>query len=399
MKTVNKQTPPQSVGMSRGLTLLFAIAGGASVGNLYWAQPLLAPIAEDLGVSPGNAGFVITLTQIGYALGIFLIVPLGDSMNRKRMIPAVMLLAAVALAATAFAPSFPVLLGLVAFLGVASVTGQILAPLAGDLATSEQRGQVLGTVASGLMLGILIARAASGLVADLLGWRAIFVIAAILTLVMAVIMVRWLPVLPPRQGISYGKLLLSVLASYKDSRVRVTILLGALPMSVFTLFWTSITLLLSAKPFSYSTGQIGLIGLLAVVGAVAAQGAGRLYDLGLSVHAIGGSLALALLALIIAGVGQTSLFAIMTAIVLFSVGLQATLVLAQTRMMALDPAARSRLNTAYVVGIFIAGALGSAAAGLLWGWGGWSGLMITGGVILLITLALWARQRTRALSA
>jgi MFS family permease len=149
--------------MSRGLTLLFAIAGGASVGNLYWAQPLLAPIAEDFGVSPGNAGLVITLTQIGYALGVFLIVPLGDSMDRKRIIPAVMLLAAVALAATALAPSSPVLLGLVALLGVASVTGQILAPLAGDLATSEQRGRVLGTVASGLMLGILIARAVSGL--------------------------------------------------------------------------------------------------------------------------------------------------------------------------------------------------------------------------------------------
>ena len=134
------------------MTPLFAIAGGASVGNLYWAQPLLAPIAEDFGVSPGNAGLVITLTQIGYALGVFLIVPLGDSMDRKRIIPAVMLLAAVALAATALAPSFPVLLGLVALLGVASVTGQILAPLAGDLATSEQRGRVLGTVASGLML-------------------------------------------------------------------------------------------------------------------------------------------------------------------------------------------------------------------------------------------------------
>lgn len=389
-----KDAPARPRGMSQGLTLLFAIAAGASVGNLYWAQPLLAPISQTFGITPGDAGLVITLTQIGYALGVFLIVPLGDSINRKRIIPAVMLLAAAALAATAFAPSFPTLLIAVALVGACSVAGQILTPLAGDLATDEQRGRVLGTVASGLMLGILIARAVGGLVADLLGWQAIFVAAAAIMLTLALILGRRLPELEPRPGMPYGRLLLSVLGTVKgDRRVQITILLGALPMSVFVLFWTGLTLLLAAEPFAYSAGQIGLMGLLAVVGAAAAQGAGRLYDRGLSVQAMGGGTVLALIALIVAGLGQTSLAAIVLAILIFSVGLQAVLVLAQTRMMAIDPAARSRLNTVYVVGNFIAGAIGSAVAGTLWGWGGWSALMIVGSVILLIALAVWASQR------
>ncbi|MDT0317858.1 MFS transporter [Streptomyces sp. DSM 44918] len=385
--------------MSRGLTLLFAIAAGASVGNMYWAQPLLAPIAGDLGVASGDAGFVITLTQIGYAVGVFLMVPLGDAVDRRRVVPLIMLGAAVALGASAAAPSFLVLLGVIALVGATSVAGQILTPMAGDLATDVQRGRVLGTVASGLMLGILLSRTLGGLVADVLGWRAVFVAASALMLVLAVILSRRLPQLEARKGMPYGQLLLSVLRTVKgDGRVQVTILLGALPMSVFTLFWTGLTLLLSDEPYSYSTGTIGLISLVGVAGAGAAQGAGRLYDRGLSVQALGGAMLLALVSLVVAGLGQASIVAVVVAIVLFSIGLQAALVLAQTRMMAIDPTARSRMNTVYVVGNFVAGAIGSALAGLIWARAGWLGLMAAGAAILLAGLALWAVQRTRALA-
>ncbi|RZL84699.1 MAG: MFS transporter [Rhodococcus sp. (in: high G+C Gram-positive bacteria)] len=399
--TVHDQRLPSARprGMSRGLTLLFAIAAGASVGNMYWAQPLLAPIAEDLGVAPGDAGFVITLTQIGYAVGVFLLVPLGDAVDRKRVVPLIMLGAVLALAATAAAPSFLVLLGVIALVGATSVAGQILTPMAGDLATDEERGRVLGTVASGLMLGILLSRTVSGLVADLLGWRSVFVAASALMLVLAVVLSRRLPRLETTTGAPYGQLLLGVLRTVRGNRrVQVTILLGALPMSVFTLFWTGLTLLLSGEPYSYSTGTIGLISLVGVAGAVAAQGAGRLYDRGLSVQALGGAMLLALASLAVAGIGQGSIIAVVAAIALFSVGLQGALVLAQTRMMAIDPAARSRMNTVYVVGNFIAGAIGSALAGLIWAWGGWTGLMAVGAAILVLGLALWAAQRTRALA-
>jgi predicted MFS family arabinose efflux permease len=145
--------------MTKGMTLLFAIAGGAAVGNLYWAQPLLDVLARDLGVSTGSAGLIITVTQIGYALGVFFLVPLGDIVNRKRVIPTLMVLAAAFLAATALAPSFSVLLVTLGLIGMTTVAGQFLTPLAGDLASDDQRGRVLGSVASGLMPGLLISRA------------------------------------------------------------------------------------------------------------------------------------------------------------------------------------------------------------------------------------------------
>jgi predicted MFS family arabinose efflux permease len=386
-------------GMSRGLTLLFAIAAGLSVGNMYWAQPLLAPIARDLGIAPSDAGFVITLTQIGYAVGVFLIVPLGDTMNRKRVVPLIMLGAALALAGAAVAPTFAVLLVVIALMGAMSIAGQILTPLAGDLATDGQRGRVLGTVASGLMLGIILARGLGGLVADALGWRAVFIGAAALTLILAGILSQRLPQVDSKQAQPYGKLLLSVLQTVRgDRRVRVTILLGAAPMSVFTLFWTGLTLLLAGEPFSFSTGTIGLISLVGIIGAVAALQAGRLFDRGLSVQALGAAMLLALVALVIGGLGQTSMVAIIITIALFAVGSQAALVIAQTRMMSLNPAARSRMNTVYVVGNFIAGAIGSALAGALWGFGGWTAVMTVGAVILIAGLSLWAVQRTRGLA-
>lgn len=387
-------------GMSRGLTLLFAIAAGLSVGNMYWAQPLLAPMARDLGVAASDAGFVITLTQIGYAVGVFLIVPLGDVMNRKRVVPFIMLGAGLALAAAAVAPTFTVLLVVIAFMGAMSISGQILTPFAGDLATDGQRGRVLGTVASGLMLGIILARSVSGLVADALGWRAVFIGAAALTLILAGVLARRLPRAESKKAAQpYGRLLLSVLQTVRgDRRVRVTILLGAAPMSVFTLFWTGLTLLLSSAPFSFSTGTIGLISLVGIIGAVAALQAGRLFDRGLSVQALGAAMLIALAAVVLAAIGRTSIVAIIIAIAVFSIGSQAGLVIAQTRMMSINPAARSRMNTVYVVGNFIAGALGSALAGALWAVGGWIAVMAVGAVILLAGLALWAFQRTRALA-
>ena len=372
------------------MTLLFAIAAGVSVGNLYWAQPLLTPIAKAFGISLGNAGLVITVTQIGYAIGVFLIVPLGDTINRRHILPIVMVLASMALLVISGSPSFSGLLLGAFFLGFFTVSGQILTPLAGDLATDDQRGRVLGVVTSGLMLGILMARAASGLLADIFGWRPVFLFAAAIMVIMSVIIARHLPSLEPKQTISYGKLLLSIFTTFKKSTsVKLTVLLGVLPMSVFTLFWTGLTFLLSAEPFSYSAGQIGLMGLLAIAGAVAVQGAGRLYDKGLSLQGLGCGLVLAIVSIIISGIGETSFIAIVIGVILFSIGLQAVLVLAQTRMLAIDPAARSRLNTAYVVCNFLAGAIGSAAAGMLWDVGGWRTLMFVAAITLLVALLVW----------
>lgn len=385
--------------MTRWSTLFFAVAGGTAVGNLYWAQPLLDTIAGTFGIPSESAGLLITVTQIGYAVGVFFLVPLGDVVNRKRVIPGLMVLSAIFLAATALAPAFSVLLVTLALLGVSTVAGQFLMPLAGDLASDDQRGRVLGTIASGLILGILVARTVSGIVSDLLGWRAIYFGAAGLMLALAIGMARFLPSLEPRASVRYADLLASVLRTVADSaRVRVTILIGASVMSVFTLFWTGLTFLLASAPYAYSISRIGLVSLVGIVGAVAAQQVGRLFDRGLSLPAIGVGLLVTMLSVAISGLGANSIVAVLISIVLFSVGVQAVQVLIQTRMLTIDPGARSRLNTIFVVANFIGGAVGSALAGALWSVGGWPGLMIAAAVLIGFALTVWLGQRTRHLA-
>jgi predicted MFS family arabinose efflux permease len=385
--------------MTRGLTLLFAVAGGAAVGNLYWAQPLLGLLARSFDVSTGTAGLVVTVTQVGYALGVFFLVPLGDIVDRKRVIPLLMLAAAVFLTATALAPTFSVLLATLALIGVTTVSGQLLTPLAGDLATDETRGRVLGTVASGLVLGLLVSRAVSGIVADLFGWRAIYVVAAVLMLVLALVMARRLPVLERRQRVGYGALLASVIRTVKDRTVVTVMILGAATMSVFTMFWTGLTFLLAADPFSFSAAQIGLVSLVGVVGAVAGMQVGRLHDRGLSLPALGVGLGVVLVGLVVSGLGSGSLAAVIVSVAVFSVGVQTVQILAQTRMLSLDGTARSRLNTVFVVGMFVGGAIGSAVAGAAWQLGGWPAVMLAASVVVGFALTVWAVQRTRALAA
>lgn len=385
-----------SVGMSQSLTLLFSIAGGMAVGNLYWVQPLLHDIGDAFHILPGHTGLLVTLTQIGYAVGVMLIVPLGDSHNRRRLIPAMMAVSALALLASALSPSFAFLLVSLFLVGLTTVTGQLLIPLAGDLAADNQRGRIVGTVVSGVLTGILASRTVSGLVADAFGWRAIYLFAAVMTLVLAAILWRALPDDRPRQAVSYLQLLSSVVTVVRQHpTVQVTLILGALGFSVFTLFWTGLTFLLSSSPFGFSASQIGLVGLVGLAGALAARRAGRLHDRGWSVGATGAALLLVMVSLIIAEAGATSIIAILVAVLLLDVAIQAINVLNQTRLFAVDAQARSRLNTAFVVSNFIGGAIGSALAGTLWQQGGWSG--ITGGEMMLTACALliWLAQRRR----
>ncbi|HEX4289425.1 MAG TPA: MFS transporter [Trebonia sp.] len=267
--------------MTRRLTFLFAVAGGAAVANLYWAQPLLDFIARDLHASASSAGWLVTATQVGYAAGIALVVPLGDVVNRRRLIPAMMAVAAVALVGCALAPSFGLLLVAITVLGVTTVAGQLLTPLAGDLADDGQRGQVVGIVVSGILTGILVSRTLSGLIADAAGWRAVFAVAAAADVVFAIVLYRVIPPLAPKTRLPYPALIASVGSVIRRERaLRWTMLLGATGFGVFSMFWTALTFLLSAPPFSYPVSVIGLFGLAGLAGALAAQRSGRLHDRG-----------------------------------------------------------------------------------------------------------------------
>lgn len=385
--------------MTTGRTLLFAVGGGAAVGNLYWAQPLLDEIAADLHASSSLAGLLVTVTQVGYALGILLVVPLGDVLDRRRLVPGVLVASAVALLLASVAPSFGVLLGALGLVGLTTVAGQLLTPLAGDLADPAARGRVVGIVASGMLTGILVSRTVSGLVAQVAGWRAIYVVAAVAALVLAVLLRRSIPHLDRRDRVPYPRLIGSVFRAVAHHRsVQVTLVLGASAFAVFTMFWTALTFLLSAPPFGYSPAAIGLVGLAGLTGAVAAQRVGRLHDRGLSVPVTGAALALGLLSLVVAGLGARSIVVVLVAVVLLDVGVQAANVLNQTRLFAIDPAARSRLNTAFVTGNFIGGAVGSALASVLWGLGGWTAVTIGGAVLFGFALTVWAVHRRGALA-
>lgn len=398
---VTTQTPNPSGphGMTTGRTLLFAVGGGAAVGNLYWAQPLLDDIAADLHASSSLAGLLVTVTQVGYALGILLVVPLGDVLDRRRLVPGVLVASAVALLLASVAPSFGVLLGALGLVGLTTVAGQLLTPLAGDLADPAARGRVVGTVASGMLTGILVSRTVSGLVAQVAGWRAIYVVAAVAALVLAVLLRRAIPHLDRRDRVPYPQLIGSVFRAVAHHRsVQVTLVLGASAFAVFTMFWTALTFLLSAPPFGYSPAAIGLVGLAGLTGAVAAQRVGRLHDRGLSVPVTGAALALGLLSLVVAGLGARSIVVVLVAVVLLDIGVQAANVLNQTRLFAVDPAARSRLNTAFVTGNFIGGAVGSALASVLWELGGWTAVTIGGAVLFGFALTVWAVHRRGALA-
>lgn len=384
---------PKSI--SRKMVLLFAVTGGAAVGNLYWAQPLLVQIAASLGISVGAAGSLITATQLGYTMGVLLLVPLGDAVNRRRLIPAILLASAMALFVSAMADSYATLLIGLAAVGLTTVSGQILLPLAGDLSSEDERGRVMGSIASGLLTGILLSRTISGLLADSLGWQSIYLASGLLTMTLAAVMAACLPSDAPRRPIPYGKLLLSIIGAVKQHEaIPVTLLIGASAFCVFTMFWTGMTFLLSAPPFSYSVTRIGLVGLVGLAGALAARRAGRLHDLGVSTAATGAGLCLVLASLAIALIGAHSIVLTLVAVLLIDVAIQGVNVLNQTRLLSINPDTRSRLNTAFVVCNFIGGALGSTLAGLLWQAGEWSFLISGQAVVILIALLVWAFNRS-----
>lgn len=384
--------------MTRGRTLLFAGAAGAAVGNLYWAQPLLDVIGRDLDASPSSAGWLVTATQLGYALGILLVVPLGDVLDRRRLVPTMLGLSALTLVACAAAPSFALLLAAITALGVTTVSGQILIPLAGDLADDRSRGRVVGTVVSGVLIGILVSRTLAGLVAGVAGWRAIYVLAAVVAVLLAVLLARTLPRLDPGTRLRYPTLIASVFTVAVGERtVRWTLVLGATGFAAFTLFWTALTFHLSGPPFSFPVEVIGLFGLVGLAGALAAQRAGRLHDRGWNLPATGGAWALVLLSFVLARLAGGSVVALVVAILVLDVAMQANGILNQSRIFALAGAARSRINTAYVVTNFVGGAAGSALAGILWARGGWSAVTLAGAVLAAVALAVWAAGRREAL--
>jgi len=364
--------------LSPRLVALLAVTAGATAANLYYAQPLLDSLAGDFGVSVASASLLVTASQAGYVVGLALLVPLGDLLERRRLLTMALLGAAVASAACAAAPGFGALAVALIALGAASVVAQIIIPLSSYLASPAQRGQVVGTVMSGLLLGILLARTLSGAIAEVGGWRLVFGVSTAVMLLAAAIR-RALPLCPPPHPQPYRAALRSVVRLVAEEPVlRRRMALGALGFAGFSVLWTAIAFLLAGPPFHYSEGVIGLFGLAGAAGVMVAPVAGRLADRGHGTLVLRALLTCVLLAWGLLALGGSSVIPLVAGIVLLDLGVQGVHVSNQTAIYRLRPEARSRLTTAYMVSLFLGGVVGSVLSGLCFETYGWHGTCILG---------------------
>ncbi len=375
------------------LTFVLAAACGLAVANIYYAQPLLGLLAGSFHTSQGAVTVIVTATQIGYAAGLFLLLPLGDLFENRKLTALMLVVTAAALALAGAAPWLGVFLVASVVIGVTSVVAQILIPFAAHLTPEASRGQVMGRLNSGLLLGILLARTLSSLVAAAWGWRAIFFISAALMLVTALVLYRVLPSRASDHTTGYVALMTSIVALIREEPLlRQRSLRQALVFAGFSAYWTSIAYELSVR-HGFNQAEIGLFALVGAVGVAAAPVAGRLADRGPDRYATGAALLLAAAALLLAALGASSVVLLGLAAVLLDVGMTTNQILSQRQIYKLRPAARARLNTVYMGSAFLGGAAGSAIAGALQGAYGWTGATAFGAAIVFLAFLLWAATR------
>ena len=365
--------------LSPALTFLLAGATGLTVAALYYSQPTLGVLAGDLHASSRGVGWIPTLTQLGYALGLLLLAPLGDRYDRRNIILVKSLVLSAALLLTGFAPGLGVLLAASLAVGLFATVAQDIVPAAATLAPADQRGKVVGTVMTGLLLGILLSRVVSGFVAEHFGWRSVFVAAAASVLLLTAVMAKGLPRFAPTTTASYPALLRSLAGLWRaHRRLRMAALAQGLLALGFSAFWSTLAVMLHDAPFHLGSAVAGSFGLAGAVGALAAPVAGRLSDRRgaewvtriaaiITVVSFASMLAMPLLS---TG-AQLALLALAT--VGFDLGVQASLISHQTIVYGIAPEARSRLNallmTSVFVGMAAGGALGAQALAA-WGWMG-----------------------------
>ncbi|MBW4023462.1 MAG: MFS transporter [Proteobacteria bacterium] len=396
-RSTELQTP---AGMSAGMTLLLAVTAGISVANLYLAQPMIGLIGPSVGLGPSAYGLVVTVTQIGYAAGLLLLVPLGDFVENRRLMVVTLSLSAVTLLLTSFAHTPDLFLLACLLIGITSVTTQMVVPVAAHLADPARRGRQVGTVVSGLLTGILLGRPFASIVASISGWRSVFIIATVAMLCMALVLWFRLPDRHPQVRKNY----LAVLASMWPLLRRTAVLRRRMGYHMglffaFSVFWTAIPLELT-RHFGLHQRGIAIFSLMGAAGALSSPAAGRMADAGKSVPGTIGSMIM-----VAAGIGLTwpasmatgwlGLAAFAVAAILLDGGVQAHLAFAQKAIFDLAPEHRSRVNAIFIAGAFIAAAIGSAAAPLVFTLDHWPLVALLGVIPPLLALAAFVRHERR----
>jgi len=391
--------PPVAAGnhqARRGVALL-AVVTGIAVANLYYAQPLAAMMAESLHVRPGTLGVALMLCQIGYALGMLLLVPLGDGRERRGLMVTAALASAVALLLMSVAPSYPAVATLSLVLGFASCLPQMAVPFAVGLVPAERRGRAIGVVMGGLLAGILLSRTVSGVLGGVVGWRATFALAAGLMGLTAAVMRFALPLQRPPQPLAWSTILASLFGVVRGEPIlRRQSIVGACGFAAFSTFWS--TLSFHVTRLGYGSKTAGLFGLIGVVGVAAAPIVGRVAGRvrPTLINQLG--LATVLASFVVFAAGAQSLVVLALGVVLLDAGAQSTHLANQTIVFGLNPTLRNRINAVYMVSFFVGGALGTAAASFVWERAGWFGVCVLGAAFSLAGQVPLLRRRDPAAS-
>jgi predicted MFS family arabinose efflux permease len=383
--------PPGERTLSPWIVFLLAAACGLLAANLYYGQPLAGPISRSLGLSPQATGLIVTLTQIGYGLGLLLIVPLGDLIENRRLVLVMVGISALALLGAALAPHAALFLAAAFLIGFASVALQVLVPYAAHLAPDAQRGRVVGNVMSGLMLGIMLARPLASFIAELFSWHAVFFLSAGLMILLALVLGWALP-------LHYGQLLASMMHLVATTPIlRRRALYHTALGAAFSLFWTTTPLLLAGPAFHLSQGGIALFALVGVAGAIAAPVAGRIGDRGWTRPATALAMVVAITAFLITHIAPEgsalSLGLLVVAAILLDAGVTGNMALGQRMIFSLGAESRGRLNGLYMAAFFVGGSIGSALGGWAYAHGEWTLTSWVGMAFPVVALLYFATER------
>lgn len=379
---------PESI-LTKPLIFLMAVVCGVTVANLYYIQPLEAQIASAFHVSQNAAGAAAMLTQIGYALGLLLFVPLGDMAERRSVILRTLLLVTASLLLAGLAPTYAVLLIAMFVIGMTTIVPQLIVPYAAQLSKPEEQGKTIGNVMSGLLIGILLSRTFSGLIGATVGWRAVYYIATGLTLVLLLVIRFAFPKSESSAQISYSDLLKSMPGLIKRQRpLRESALNGFFMFGSFSAFWTSLIFLLETPHYGMGTREAGLFGLAGVAGALAAPLIGKAADHKSPRFTVGIGILLSTLAYLCFTFWGFHLWGLIAGVIILDLGNQSGQVSNMARVQALGDGMRSRNNTVYMFSYFIGGAAGSFMGTLCFQHFGWHGVCVVGLVFQLAALLI-----------
>ncbi|MED4225890.1 MFS transporter [Neobacillus cucumis] len=380
----------KGITLTKGLVLLMSITCGLAVANLYYNQPLLADMGRTFHANSHQVGTISMFTQIGYAIGMFLFVPLGDMKERRQLITVLLSSVTISLIGVATAQNLLWIYVASLAVGITTVVPQVIIPLAAQMAGPEERGKVIGSVMSGLLFGILLARTVAGFIGGSFGWRMMYWVAAVLMLALAIILKQILPKSHPEANLTYRQVLKSIgELIVTQPTLREASLVGALLFGGFSVFWTSLAFYLEGAPYYFGSEVTGLFGLVGVVGAAAAPLVGRLADRFSPKLMVGLFILITLLSYLFFGFLGSAVWGIIVGVILLDLGVQGAQISNQTRIYSLVPEARSRLNTVFMVTYFLGGSLGSSLGSYAWNLWQWRGVCLTGGIMIVLGFIVW----------